>query len=70
MCVCVCVCVYIHACVCVSHYYPQVMLTKWSFSTLPCHPSLLTGPPDSIQCSNRADVCYFLLLSSHWCVHV
>ena len=35
-----------------------------------CMASFLIGPPDSIQCPHRADVCKFMLVGLHWCAHI
>ena len=46
------------------HHNHQGMLTAWIPLTL------LVSPQDSIQCLHRSDVCKFLQISQHWCVHI
>ena len=54
----------------IYHHHYQIKLIAQIPLTLSCHPSLLAGPLDCIQCLYKADIYKSLLISQHWCVHV
>ena len=53
-----------------SFIITNILFFSLALSTSPYRPLLLIGPLDAIQGPHRADVCTFLLVYQHWCIHV